>query len=41
MLPLTGPLRPGCKTLGFVSLFPATESWGLGTDVVLESLACL
>lgn len=36
MLPLTGPLRPGCKTPGFVSPFPVTESWGLGTDVVPE-----
>lgn len=41
LLPLTGPLRPGCKTLGFVSPFPVTESWGLGTDVVPETLACL
>lgn len=36
MLPLTGPLRPGCKTPGFVSPFPVTESWGLGTDVLPE-----
>lgn len=45
LAPLTGPLRPGCKTLGFVSLslspFPVTEGWSLGTDAAPETPACL
>jgi hypothetical protein len=41
LLPLTGPLRPGCKTLGLVSPSSVTESRVLGTDVWPGSLACL
>lgn len=40
-LPAPGPLVPGCRALGFVSLSPMTECLFLGADVWPGPLACL